>query len=303
MPYFGVCYSPYHRKSGLPPYDVAPEEVDADMAIMKAKGITHIRTYAASGGNVHNVYRAGKYGLKVGLGIWIPDNTQNNSLVDEAVSQAVDDVTVHPGANTVMELVIGNEVNRTDDKKPLDPNAILKYMEYAKQTLKNYPALSNVRVTSCFSGTVLQYPDSPGAAIWGNVIDHCDGPVYLTVYPWYAKKNEGAPAPDNIKPNMDWSWNNGLTQVAARGKKIVIAEIGWPSAGGDSQHSPTTIQNEQINYQTTKRFLSGQTAPYWALDAFWFEMFDEPWKTAEGPWGPHWGLYTSGPNPQPKFDF
>jgi hypothetical protein len=27
------------------------------------------------------------------------------------------------------------------------------------------------------------------------------------------------------------------------------------------------------------------------------------WKTKEGAWGPHWGLYTSGTNPQPKFNF
>ena len=33
------------------------------------------------------------------------------------------------------------------------------------------------------------------------------------------------------------------------------------------------------------------------------EMFDERWKTKEGAQGPHWGLYTGGPNPQPKFAF
>jgi exo-beta-1,3-glucanase (GH17 family) len=307
MPYFGVCYSPYHRKSDLPPYDVSADEVDADMAIIKAKGITHIRTYAASRGNIHNVFRAGKYGLKVGLGVWIQDNVQNNGLVDEALGQAwQDNKTNHPGANTVVDLVIGNEVNRTDDKNPLDPAVILGYMQYAKQRLQQpewAKYLSNVRVTSCFSGTVLQNPNSPDGLKWGRVVDYCDGPVYLTVYPWYAKTNEGAPAPDNIKPNMDWSWDNGLKQVVDRGKKIVIAEIGWPSAGGDSNHSPTTVDNERINYQTTKKFLSGATDPHWALDTFWFEMFDEPWKTGEGSWGPHWGLYSSGANPQPKFNF
>jgi exo-beta-1,3-glucanase (GH17 family) len=85
-------------------------------------------------------------------------------------------------------------------------------------------------------------------------------------------------------------------QVADRGKKIVIAEIGWPSAGGRL----TTPENERVNYQTTKNLLSGAT-PQWALDTFWFEMFDEPWKTDEGVWGPYWGLYTS--DSKPKFDF
>jgi exo-beta-1,3-glucanase (GH17 family) len=302
MPYFGVCYSPYHRKSGPRPYDVTAAEVDADMAIIKAKGFTNIRTYATLTGDRHNVNRAGKYGLKVSLGIWIADNTQNNGLVDDAVSQALDDTYAHPGANTVVDLVIGNEVNRTDDKAPLDPQMILGYIQYAKQQLQA-KKLGNIRVTSCFSGTVLQNPNSDMGVIWGNVIDHCDGPIYLTVYPWYAKKNEGAPPPNDISKNMNWSWDNGLKQVIARGKKIVIAEIGWPSAGGDANHSPTSVDNERINYQTTKKFLTGATDPHWALDTFWFEMFDEPWKTGEGAWGPYWGMYTSGANPQPKFNF
>ena len=131
------------------------------------------------------------------------------------------------------------------------------------------------------------------APSWQNVVDYCDSVVYLTVYPWY-----GNAAPDNITTQMDWSWNNGLKQVADRGKTIVITEIGWPSAGGRL----TTPENERVNYQTTKNLLSGAT-PQWALGTFWFEMVDEPWKTDEGPWGPHWGLDTSGPNPQPKFDF
>jgi len=56
------------------------------MAIIKAKGFTHIRTYSAASGNRHNVGRAGKYGLKVALGVWIDSNVQNNALVDEALS-------------------------------------------------------------------------------------------------------------------------------------------------------------------------------------------------------------------------
>ena len=41
----------------------------------------------------------------------------------------------------------------------------------------------------------------------------------------------------------------------------------------------------------------------WSRQGIWFEMFEEPWKTGEGAWGPYWGLYTSGANPQPKFNF
>ncbi len=56
-----------------------------------------------------------------------------------------------------------------------------------------------------------------------------------TIYPWY-----GDAAPDNIAKQMDWSWNNGLQQVKNLGKDILIAEIGWPSAGGGERSSPRT---------------------------------------------------------------
>jgi exo-beta-1,3-glucanase (GH17 family) len=145
-----------------------------------------------------------------------------------------------------------------------------------------------VRVTSCFSGTVLC--DDP---TWAPAVDACEDVVYLTVYPWY-----GNAAPGNIKPQMDWSYANGLQQVIALGKKIVIAEIGWPSAGSRQGSQPATVENEKINFATTKEFLSG---PGWDVDTYWFEMFDEWWKTKEGDWGPHWGLYTGGANPAPKW--
>ena len=120
----------------------------------------------------------------------------------------------------------------------------------------------------------------------------CEKLVYLTVYPWY-----GNSPPGNIDTNMQWSYNNGMKQVEALGKHVVIGEIGWPSAGGRE----TTVENEALNYKVTNDWVLGKNPLNKAYEAFWFEMFDEPWKTQEGPWGPHWGLYGSGKNPQAKF--
>ncbi len=286
MPYFGVCYSPYYRTAALPPYDVPESQIETDMALIAAK-FSHIRTYSCQSGDRWNVSQAARHGLKVGLGVWVvPGQDQNNrAAIESAWEQASAAQSSHQN-QTVVDLVIGNEVNRTDTGV-YQPNEIASLMNHAMQTK---PKDLNTRVTTCFSGTVLQSPNSP----WIPVVQKCQDVVYLTVYPWYGKGE-----PNNIKPNMDWSWNNGLSQVVALGKRIIIAEIGWPSQGGRA----TSRENEQINFGVTKTFLSGQTSPHWALDAYWFEMFDEPWKTNEGPWGPYWGLYTSGPNPKPKLPF
>lgn len=290
MSFFGVCYSPFHWRKAL---TVTEEEVEADMVLIAQK-FTHIRTYDSIGYQKWNVDKAAKHGLTVGLGVWINPGLppgENEASIDAAVDQAQDAAKQY-GGKPVIDLVIGNELDREDHHK-YNPGQILSYINYANNAASK---LSDIkpRVTSCFSGTVLDKSNSP----WVDVIKACEDVVYLTVYPWYGQDPDHS-SPGNIGPNMEWSWSHGLKQVVGLGKTIVIAEIGWPSAG----RKDATPENEKINYETTKRFLSGETDKKWDLDTFWFEMFDEEWKTDEGPQGPHWGLYTTGPNPHPKFDF
>lgn len=278
MPYFGACFGPYFVPPNRPRGDVPEDIVDMGLSLLAGQKFTHIRTYSCLGGDKFNVKLAAKHGLKVALGIWVvPGDTANNQA---AILEGWRQVSQFPGV--VVDLVIGNEVNREDHFK-FSPNEIKSLIDFA---IAKHPP-NNVKVTSCFSGTVLQ--DKPE---WSVAVEACEEVVYLTVYPWY-----GGASPGNIQAQMEWSWNNGLKQVADRNKRIVIAEIGWPSAGGRL----TTPENEKINFETTKTFLLGGTNPHFALDAYWFEMFDEWWKTDEGAQGPHWGLFTGGPAPDPKW--
>ena len=287
MPFFGVCYGPSHF--GAYGQGVTESTVDADLQMVAARGFRHIRTYQVEGPNQWNVDKAGKNGLQVGVGIWpVPDHpVVNQRAVDTALQQA-QDAAVRYGRDVMLHLVVGNEVNRTDNDT-YTPDDIIQVMKYAIRRRPEYPAVK-AKITSCFSGTVLT---DQGGTKWAPVIQLCEGPVYLTIYPWY-----GNAAPNNIAPQMDWSWNNGLQQVKDLGKDILIAEIGWPSAGGGTRSSP---QNEGVNYGVTKAFLSSNPNSKWLLDTYWFEMFDEPWKTNEGAVGPHWGLCDKDRNP--KFNF
>ena len=221
MAFFGVCYSPYHRTNTFPPGGVTEPGVDADMQIISRK-FTHIRTYGVDGGNQWNVDKATKYKLTLALGVWVTPNNlpATQAQIDQALSQAQSAGNKY-GTRLTLDLVIGNEVNR-QDVGVYKPDLIRTAMQYAKAKVPGYPAVS-AGVTTCFSGTVLQNPNSE----WLPVVDECNTVAYLTVYPWY-----GGAAPGNIDPQMQWSWNNGLKQVRERGKQVVIAEIGWPSAGG-----------------------------------------------------------------------
>jgi exo-beta-1,3-glucanase (GH17 family) len=294
--YWFICYSPYHRTNAAPPNGVTEADVDADMKIVSANFLG-IRTYGVDGGNQWNVDKARAHGIrKIAVGVWVyPDSPkQTNTQIDLAFSQ-IEAAAKKYGAFEHVDLVIGNEVDRADVAK-YSPATIQNAIDYAKQQKQKYSSNHSIFVTTCFSGTVLK-PGSESAAKWGSVVRNCENKVLLTVYPWY-----GGSAPADIKASMDWSWDNGLKQAQAMGKEVVIAEIGWPSDGGDAGHKPTTVENERINYGVTKEWVSGKGRNGLIFETYWFEMFDEPWKTNEGPWGPHWGLYTSGPNPQPKFN-
>jgi exo-beta-1,3-glucanase (GH17 family) len=289
MAFFGICYSPYRTAEHPPNSSVKEADVHEDMRLIKAAGFDHIRTYGIDAGNQWNVVKAVENGINyLGVGVWVfpKDEQRTKDNIHGAVGQ-MDYTYKKYNRGFKCDLVVGNEVDRTD-VATWTPQEIVGAMQHAKHILSEWPAgspfLKTVRVTSCMSGTALQPGNQPD---WKPVVQACDEVVYLTVYPWY-----GSGSPNNIDKQMQWSWENGLQQAAGLNKKVVIAEIGWPSAGGPSDRPVTSPANMKTNFDTTKTWVTNPNNNLKkTFDTFWFEMFDEPWKTAEGPWGVHWGLY------------
>jgi len=293
MPFFGVCYGPY-RKAGWAPPNVGPtpDSVEADMKTIAAAGFKNVRTYGVEGGNQWNVDKATKYGLTLGLGIEVNPGENYDTVtarIKKGLAQAAQAAVTYK-REIKIDLVIGNEVDYQKIHPPLISNA-MKFARGERTQYRNVAAT----VTSCFTATALQFADS----IWTSVVRECEVAVYLTVYPWYAFKAGSSAKPDNIDLNMKWSWDNGMKQAAALGKRVVIAEIGWPSDGAPQWL--TSVANEKINYATTGRWVSGPNNIGQVFDTYWFEMFDEPWKARDAPYESHFGLYTAGDNPQRKF--
>jgi hypothetical protein len=70
------------------------------------------------------------------------------------------------------------------------------------------------------------------------------------------------------------------------GKKIVIAEFGWPS-GGYNQMAADPGRTEQA--MVLRDFVSRAKAQ--GIDYNIIEAYDQPWKTSEGSVGAYWGLF------------
>ena len=70
------------------------------------------------------------------------------------------------------------------------------------------------------------------------------------------------------------------------GKRIVIAEFGWPSAGYNMHNAdPGRIEQALV----IRDFIARADA--YGIDYNIIEAFDQPWKTNEGGVGPYWGLF------------
>jgi len=73
----------------------------------------------------------------------------------------------------------------------------------------------------------------------------------------------------------------------AKGKKVIVAETGWPNMGTCLESATPSRENAM------KYFINSQK---WAKDKgvemFYFSSFDETWKTeTEGDVGAFWGIW------------
>jgi exo-beta-1,3-glucanase (GH17 family) len=295
MAFFGICYSPYHHNSDPPGTQIVTERnVSDDIGRIKAAGYNAIRTYSTDAGNQWNVTVAANQwkmakDLYLAVGAWFYPEAppQTKSQIEDALNQvgyARDNL--YPDFSC--DLVVGNEVDIQGNNPQGNPPKVKDMITHAiarrNVFAQKIPSLSNVRVTTCITANALAFHYSE----WEDVVKTCEGIVYVTVYPYLDPK--GPPPPNNIKPQMDWAFEQ-FARANKLGKEVVIAEIGWPTFD-KIYPSSATPANQKTNYDETKKWVSN-------LDTFWFEMFDEPWKMNEKPdrgYGPYWGLYDKDGN-------
>jgi exo-beta-1,3-glucanase (GH17 family)/cellulose synthase/poly-beta-1,6-N-acetylglucosamine synthase-like glycosyltransferase len=253
-PLASVSYSPYAR-SQHPDYGdrPTPEQIRADLKILSPYTNT-IRTYSSTGGGELVPAIAAEFGLKVTLGIWIDKNEARNEREIQAA------IALARRYSNVNAIVVGNETTLRADKT----------IEELKSLIQRVKRMSPVPVTTGEIWTV--WRDHPELA---SAVDFIA--AHILEY-WV-----GIPAEKVVDETID---HYNKLRAIHPGKRIVIAEFGWPSAGYNMlKANPGRIEQAAV----LRDFISRAEA--YGIDYNIIEAFDQPWKTNEGGVGMYWGMF------------
>ena len=270
VPLASVSYSPYTR-SQHPDYGdrPTPAQIRADLKILSPY-TQSIRTYSATGGGELVPAIAAEFGLKVTLGIWIDkDEARNEREIQAAIALA-------RRYSNINAIVVGNETMLRADKSVDDLIGIIRRVKRQ----------SPVPVTTGETFDVwLGIPDpkkpqdaakkAEAATKLASAVDF----IAAHILPYWG----GTPVDQAVEQTI-LTYN----RLRARhpGKRIVIAEFGWPS-GGYNMHGADPGRIEQAT--VLRDFVSRAEA--YGIDYNVIEAFDQPWKTNEGGVGMYWGLF------------
>jgi exo-beta-1,3-glucanase (GH17 family)/cellulose synthase/poly-beta-1,6-N-acetylglucosamine synthase-like glycosyltransferase len=256
-----VSYAPFEG-TGHPDVDNIPsvEKIRADMK--KLAPLTRaIRLYSSTGGVELVPPIAAEFGLKVTVGAWIDKNADRNEReIDAAINLARHN-------SNVIGVVVGNETIYRGEQKVDD------LMELIKRVKKSV----NVPVTTGEIWNI--WRDNPQL---GYSVDF----IAAHVLPYW----------ENFTANQAVDQAVSMYQLLRDqfpGKRIVIAEFGWPSAGYNLRSAePGPFEQATVlrNFVTRAEAIG--------MEYNIVEAIDQPWKYFEGGVGPYWGILNAAREPK-----
>jgi glucan 1,3-beta-glucosidase len=265
-----VSYAPF-REPGETPYDlkafISPERIDADLRALSQR-FDCVRTYSQGQGLSAVPEIAGRYGMKVIMGIWLGrDPAANARQVELGIASA----KAHP--DVLRGVVVGNEVLLRGE---LSPKALA---EYARQVRAAIPASVPVTYADVWEFW-LRYPQM------------ADAVDYLTIHILPYWEDEPVP-PEHAVRHVAEVYQH--MKHAFPGREVMIGETGWPSAGKPRRAARASLVNEARYLREFLQYAGSVSMPYNVIEAF-----DQPWKRAqEGTTGGYWGIYDV--HARPKF--
>jgi GPH family glycoside/pentoside/hexuronide:cation symporter len=250
----GLCFSPYVE--GQDTGDILSEKQIRRRLDIIAPHAKWMRSFSCTEGNELIPEIAHKKGLKTVVGAWISDDKERNekeieSLIFLAKSGLVDIAAV------------GNEVLHRGE---ISEEELIEYIKRVRVALPDSIPVGYV-------DAYYQFLDRPA------LVDACDV-ILANCYPfWEGASNDFAL--NYLNRMME------LTQLSSNGKKIIIAETGWPTKGESVQGAIPNPSNAMKYFIAVQEWAKSQD-----IDLFYFSSFDESWKVKhEGEVGAGWGIW------------
>lgn len=270
------------------------EEMDdsrLDFYLTRVATVTDtIRLYASRGGLEKIPPLAAKHNLKVVVSAWLdPDDTENKAEIERAVKLAND----NPNVTAVL---IGNE---TMERRHRDPQTGILVgavpLDKLAAYIRDVKSRVHVPVSTADTWSNWYAADRDDLTPAQNK-DHqqqvqdlanaCDF-IPVHILPYWDRKDESKSPLDYAKTAYD------MLRKKYPGKKIVIAEYGWPSQGYNNRDAKT---GKDIEAQVIRNFIDWAQAN--EIDYNIIEAFDQPWKNNEGSVGAYWGIFDADGNPK-----
>src|SRR5262249_23647707 len=229
------------------------EQIRADLKVI-APYTRAIRTYAATGGLELVPSIAAEFGIRVTVGAWIDKDPERN---EREIKNAIE--LARKNWN-VSAIVVGNE---TVFRNELGVDQLIDIIKRVKREV-------SVPVTT--------------GEIWSTWRDHPELAsavdfIAVHILPYW----EGVPEQHVVDDTIG---KYERLRLDYPGKRIVVAEFGWPSAGYNLKLAdPGRIVQAQIIREFVSR------AENLGVEYNVVEAFDQPWKSFEGSVGPYWGVF------------
>jgi glucan 1,3-beta-glucosidase len=263
-----VSYAPF-RQAGETPLDanayISPERIDADLRALSER-FDCVRTYSQGQGLSAVPAIAGRYGMEVLLGIWLSGDAKAN-----AQQVALGIATANKYPQVLRGVIVGNEVLLRGE---LSSAQLVGYLRQVRAAV--HVPVSYADVWEFW----LRHPELAGS------VD------YLTIHilPYW----EDQPVPPG-RAVQHVATVYAKVQQAFPGRRVMIGETGWPSAGRPRQAASASVVNEARYLREFLRYAATVHLPYNVIEAF-----DQPWKRAqEGTAGGYWGIFDA--QARPKF--
>ena len=257
-----VSYAPFEG-TGHPDVDNIPSAEKIREDLKKLATMTRaIRLYSSTGGVELVPPIAAEFGLKVTVGAWIDKNPDRN----EREIQSAVDLARHN--SNVIGVVVGNETIYRGEQKVDD---LIELIQRVKRQV-------NVPVTTGEIWNI--WRDNPQLS---SSVDF----IAAHILPYWENFTD--------KQAVDQAmYLYQLLRDAFPGKRVVIAEFGWPSAGYNLKNAnPGPFEQALVlrNFVTRAEAIG--------MDYNIVEAIDQPWKFFEGGVGPYWGVLNA--SREPKF--